>query len=110
MPSIEPLYREYAASQRGRRKAARRCLGVTLVVLSVLSAVAIVPRGVDTGLLRLARAQDETPPLSALTRTAAELQAKGDAELKAKKLDDAIDTYRKLLAHLDENKSKFTDF
>ncbi len=57
-----------------------------------------------------ARAQDDDPQLTPETRVAAELQKKADDELRAKKNEDAVATYERLLAHLNENKAKFPDF
>src|SRR5581483_3522824 len=57
-----------------------------------------------------ARAQDDETKLTPLTQQAADLQTKADDALKAKKHEDAIATYQKLIEHVDANKTKFTDF
>ncbi|MEZ0230983.1 MAG: redoxin domain-containing protein [Planctomycetota bacterium] len=58
----------------------------------------------------LVRAQDDEPSLTPQTKQAAELQAKADEHLKAKKFDDAIATYKKLLEHIEANKGNLPDF
>jgi thiol-disulfide isomerase/thioredoxin len=60
--------------------------------------------------LPLAASAQEDAPLAPETQVASDLQKKADDELRAKKNDEAVATYEKLLAHLAENKAKFTDF
>lgn len=55
-------------------------------------------------------AQDDEPQLAPATKQASDLQSQADEQLKAKKNDDAIATYKKLLEHIDANKDKFPDF
>jgi tetratricopeptide (TPR) repeat protein len=73
----------------------------TLLVAALLAAA--IPTAV-------AVAEDDEPTLTPQTKQAAELQAKADEHLKAKRHDEAIATYKKLLEHIEAHKGDFPDF
>jgi thiol-disulfide isomerase/thioredoxin len=56
------------------------------------------------------RAQDAETKLTPQTQQAAELQGKADELIKARKNEEAVAAYKKLLEHLEANKGNFPDF
>jgi uncharacterized membrane protein YGL010W/thiol-disulfide isomerase/thioredoxin len=52
MPAIEPLFREYEAFHKDPRNKLCHYLGITIIVFSVVSALAFIPVGIETRLGR----------------------------------------------------------